>query len=214
MSSFKLYKEPDKQAETLVRPVLFFIFLILIQPLSAYGDTHSDSTFTPHSLRLKRLTTLPGRAAVRFYQFFISDQDLPTCHFNPTCSTFGFEAYKSTDPFQATLMTFDRLTRCNYFIYGEYPLVGSRFIDPVRDHILWGKPVPAYPRIRAGETFSAKQRDLYALAGEPANPQADLRFADAMVLSGETELALKEYRRLSEDTCPDDIRIEALFHSG
>lgn len=214
MFSFKLYKEPDKQAETLVRPVLFFILFILIQPLSAYGDTHSDSTFTPRSDRLTRLTTLPGRAAVRFYQVLISDQDLPTCHFNPTCSSYGFEAYKSTDPFQATLMTFDRLTRCNYFIYGEYPLVGSRFLDPVRDNILWGKPVPAYPRIRPVEPISAKPRDLFIVASEPGGTQADLRFADAMVLSGETELALKEYRRLSEDTYPDGIRIEALFHSG
>ena len=209
-----LLKGPGRLKQKLTIPVLFFIGLYFLQTDPIHSESSPDSTHADDKNGLWQLTALPARMGIRFYQFFISEQDLPACNFNPSCSAFGFESYKSTDPIQATLMTFDRLMRCNPWIYGEYPLVDNRFVDPVTDHMLWGKPERRYLNVPSGKPLNSMLPDISTSEKSTIYPRADMNFADAMALSGETELALKEYSRLSGYTFSDDIRLEAMFHGG
>jgi len=56
------------------------------------------------------------------YQLFISTQDLPVCNFTFSCSHFGMAAIKKYGILHGTLMTSDRLQRCNGFGRKYYPL--------------------------------------------------------------------------------------------
>ncbi len=48
-----------------------------------------------------------------FYKRNISSQDAVSCSFYPSCSVFAFQAFHKFGVFKGSLMTFDRLTRCN-----------------------------------------------------------------------------------------------------
>ena len=72
------------------------------------------------------------------YQSIFAEQDIQSCQFNPSCSQFSKEAYQKYDPIQATLMTSDRLQRCNPFAYQYYPRDQNGYlIDKTEDHRLW-----------------------------------------------------------------------------
>ena len=80
------------------------------------------------------------RALVRFYQSFISPQDVPVCRFSPSCSEFGDLSIGRYGPIRGTIMTLDRLQRCHPFIRSDdYPLSGDmmHFYDPPERHLLW-----------------------------------------------------------------------------
>ncbi|MFH1897681.1 MAG: membrane protein insertion efficiency factor YidD [Candidatus Desantisbacteria bacterium] len=76
-------------------------------------------------------------SAIIIYQKFISPQQGGVCNFEPSCSAFGLEAIKRHGIIEGSLMTSDRLQRCNYCVAGEYYFKpGGRFYDPVRNHHL------------------------------------------------------------------------------
>ncbi|MBD3338283.1 MAG: membrane protein insertion efficiency factor YidD [Candidatus Lokiarchaeota archaeon] len=83
---------------------------------------------TPDSLLKSTITSETkylGIGLIKFYQHFISTQDKPTCIFSLSCSHFGLEAVKHRGFLIGTLLTADRLTRCNSVALRYYK------IDPI-----------------------------------------------------------------------------------
>ena len=54
-----------------------------------------------------------GYFLIRFFQVFISPQDGPNCRHTPVCSAYGRDAVKKYGLFFGSVMTGDRLLRCN-----------------------------------------------------------------------------------------------------
>lgn len=71
---------------------------------------------------------------IRFYQKFISPQDLPVCNFTPTCSSFAVESIQTFGFFRGILLASDRLQRCNGMSTTLYELNinTGKFSDPVQ----------------------------------------------------------------------------------
>ncbi len=59
--------------------------------------------------------------ALSSYQHYITTQDAQECQFHPGCSDFARLSYAKRNPFLATLITSDRLQRCNPFAHKYYP---------------------------------------------------------------------------------------------
>jgi putative membrane protein insertion efficiency factor len=56
------------------------------------------------------------------YKKYISSQDMGSCVFHPSCSTYAIEALQTDNPFVAYVKIFDRLSRCHGFSKpGQYP---------------------------------------------------------------------------------------------
>jgi uncharacterized protein len=74
-----------------------------------------------------------------FYQNFISSQDGPTYQFAPSCSRYGVKALSQYGVVQGTLLTGDRLLRCNPFTRGWYELAPDHrhYADEPAEHALW-----------------------------------------------------------------------------
>jgi putative membrane protein insertion efficiency factor len=70
------------------------------------------------------------------YQNTFSKLDGSTCQFRPSCSHFGAGAIKRYGPFTGTLMTGDRLLRCNPFTRGKYQKDADHYhnLDPLEEH--------------------------------------------------------------------------------
>lgn len=72
----------------------------------------------------KTRNELEGTAALLFttYKNYISPQDMSSCVFHPSCSSYAMQAIKHENPFVAYVKIFDRLTRCHPLIKQEqYP---------------------------------------------------------------------------------------------
>lgn len=74
------------------------------------------------------------RGAIRFYQKFISTQDMPSCNFTPSCSQFGVESIGRLGVLRGVLLTSDRLQRCNSMSTSRYQTdhKSGRLLDPVQ----------------------------------------------------------------------------------
>lgn len=72
--------------------------------------------------------------SIRFYQRFISTQDMPSCNFVPSCSQFGAESIGRLGIFRGILLTSDRLQRCNSMSISRYQRdhKSGKLIDPVQ----------------------------------------------------------------------------------
>jgi putative membrane protein insertion efficiency factor len=72
--------------------------------------------------------------AIRFYQLFISPQDMPSCNFVPSCSQFGAEAIRRLGILRGILLTSDRLQRCNSMSISRYQTdyKSGKLVDPVQ----------------------------------------------------------------------------------
>jgi putative component of membrane protein insertase Oxa1/YidC/SpoIIIJ protein YidD/outer membrane protein assembly factor BamD (BamD/ComL family)/TM2 domain-containing membrane protein YozV len=194
--------------------LFLFVSGIFLGSLPASAAAVADSTQELIATGYRRAAALPARAVIRLYQLFIAEQDLPTCNFQPFCSAFSMEAYGSTDPLQATLMTFDRLMRCNYWSFGEYPFVGGKLIDPAGEHLLWGRPRRQVRVARPVSTAEVHGPERAAAAADSGDLQAQLDFADAMARKDETEVAVTEYRYLAHQAPWSPVRSTALSHHG
>ncbi|MDI6703449.1 MAG: membrane protein insertion efficiency factor YidD [bacterium] len=73
---------------------------------------------------------------IRFYQLFISPQDVPSCAFSPSCSHFGLEAIKRYNILKGILLTSDRLQRCHAWAGEYYPLDerSKKAVDPINNY--------------------------------------------------------------------------------
>ncbi len=56
-----------------------------------------------------------GFLMIRFFQYFISPQDGPNCRHVPVCSVYAIHAIKHYGALWGSLLTGDRLLRCNTF---------------------------------------------------------------------------------------------------
>lgn len=79
---------------------------------------------------------LVATGLIRFYQKFISSQDVPTCGFHPSCSRFGMACIQKYGMVRGLLLTADRLIRCNGSQWQHYHKnsVMGKYIDPVSDY--------------------------------------------------------------------------------
>ncbi|MCA1023172.1 membrane protein insertion efficiency factor YidD [Halobacillus litoralis] len=57
---------------------------------------------------------------IRFYQKGISPFFPPSCRFQPTCSSYGIEAYKRFGFFKGTWLTVRRILKCHPFHPGGF----------------------------------------------------------------------------------------------
>lgn len=77
-----------------------------------------------------------GTVLLRFYQLFISTQDVPSCPFHPTCSDYARQAIQEYGLFLGMIMASDRLQRCNGYGSRYYPVepeTGRLFDPPMRN---------------------------------------------------------------------------------
>jgi len=79
------------------------------------------------------LAQVVASGLIRFYQKFISSQDLPVCNFTPSCSRFGQLAIQRYGLWKGLMLTGDRLYRCNGLAFQHYPLdhETGRCYDPI-----------------------------------------------------------------------------------
>ena len=73
---------------------------------------------------------------IRLYKRCVSPYLGTKCNFYPSCSEFGFQAYKKYGFFIGTLMTTDRVSRDHGFIRFEdyFRNKSGSFLDPVEDN--------------------------------------------------------------------------------
>lgn len=64
---------------------------------------------------------------IRFYQKYISPLKPPTCRFEPTCSTYAYQAVERFGLFKGLLLGFWRILRCNPLSKGGYEPVPEEF---------------------------------------------------------------------------------------
>lgn len=82
----------------------------------------------------------PLRAAVRFFQTFISPVDGPRCRMYPTCSGYALQALDRHGPLLGTLLTVDRLLHEGSPEEHRHPVeVGGRlrYHDPLGNNDFW-----------------------------------------------------------------------------
>lgn len=85
------------------------------------------------SLKAKTELGYLGFLMLNSYQRFIATQDKPVCIFSTSCSNFGMLAIEKKGFLKGTLLTADRLTRCNTQALHYYKTnpVNLRKYDPV-----------------------------------------------------------------------------------
>lgn len=66
-----------------------------------------------------------------FYKKYISSQDIDACVFVPSCSEYAIQCIKKHGKIRGTIMTFDRLSRCNGSNNKQYEFDknAKKFID-------------------------------------------------------------------------------------
>lgn len=62
---------------------------------------------------LSRLIAAPMIGLIRLYQMTLSPMIGGHCRFQPTCSRYALEAYRTLNPIRATWLTVRRLLRCH-----------------------------------------------------------------------------------------------------
>ena len=103
------------------------------------GPASESFAQQPQSEKTTNETKMVLLGMLWFYQVFLSSQDGDHCGFTLSCSHFGQEALKQYGIIEGTLMTSDRLQRCNGFGRDYYPIdpVSDKVIDPVSADALW-----------------------------------------------------------------------------
>jgi putative membrane protein insertion efficiency factor len=125
------------------------IFVCLLTALSAIADDKDSLRFilkhnpVPGQAAAPRVAPesfltqtselkMAGSALVRFYQVFISPQDIPSCPFDPTCSEYAKRAVMKYGLLAGVILAADRYQRCNGLSSRFYPRdpASGRLIDP------------------------------------------------------------------------------------
>jgi putative membrane protein insertion efficiency factor len=66
-------------------------------------------------------------ALIRLYQLTLSPVLPPSCRFTPTCSQYGYEAFKRFGFIKGGVLTVRRILRCHPFNPGGYDPVPEEF---------------------------------------------------------------------------------------
>jgi len=86
-------------------------------------------------------TKFPFVWALKLYRKFISPVSGNRCQMYPTCSHYSLLAFEKHGPLLGTIMTADRLMRCNPSCAESHPLIyrGERYrcYDPVENNDFW-----------------------------------------------------------------------------
>ncbi|HRQ73985.1 MAG TPA: membrane protein insertion efficiency factor YidD [Phycisphaerales bacterium] len=78
---------------------------------------------------IARAASAPFIALIHLYRWTLSPIVGGQCRYEPTCSRYALEAYRTHGPIRGTTLTLRRLLRCHPFVRGGY--------DPV--------PIPKAP---------------------------------------------------------------------
>ena len=109
-------------------------FILSCNPLDSFpeGESVRSRSDVTHSFGIESLF----KGAIRFYQVFISSQDMPVCNFVPSCSQFGAEAISRLGIVRGVLLASDRLQRCNGVSTSRYRIDYSsgRLMDPIQTY--------------------------------------------------------------------------------
>lgn len=100
--------------------------------MKIFPDYH-EQVFHP-ALKHKNSGTVPVFFSFLFwgYKNIFSIQDASSCSFSPSCSEFGLDAIRKKGLLIGSLLTFDRLTRCNGMSREKYSLTQKKLLyDPV-----------------------------------------------------------------------------------
>ncbi len=107
-------------------------FILSQNPIKSQQAVHKEDTdnktFKPSDIFI---------VMIRFYQLFISTQDMPVCNFTPSCSHFGVESLRRFGVIRGILLTSDRLQRCNGCStpYYQIDYKTGKYIDPVQKYV-------------------------------------------------------------------------------
>jgi uncharacterized protein len=80
-----------------------------------------------------RIGNWPFLGLIYLYRVTLSPIMGGQCRFEPTCSRYGIEAYKTFGPIRGTKMTLHRILRCHPFNKGGYDPVPIRDEPDARD---------------------------------------------------------------------------------
>ena len=69
---------------------------------------------------IARAGNMPFLLVIYIYRATLSPIMGGQCRFEPTCSRYGIQAYRSYGPVRGTMMTGRRILRCNPFSKGGY----------------------------------------------------------------------------------------------
>lgn len=134
----------------MVNTAIFLLYLNLLSSTEAKNRLDFLSETNPiikkeYDLRSRSFLTLKETSElklafsglIRFYQLYISSQDVPSCNFTLTCSRFTTKAIREYGAFHGILMGSDRIQRCFGPSRKYYP------IDPRTGYAI-DYPVEAY----------------------------------------------------------------------
>ena len=107
-----------------------------LKPLFVQSRKQNDfSTLSKNTTQIKALPIY----AIRFYQYFISSQDMETCSFHPSCSRFSGMVFQQTSFVRGLLLTSDRLQRCSglpgIYKYYDFNAQHGKLNDPIENYI-------------------------------------------------------------------------------
>ncbi len=131
------------------RRVLIFLFFTYVLSVSVTAQSHEEIIQFNNLFEVKQkhqhwsFAKSNNTNEIKFvfsnlyltYKYFVSSQDLSTCVFSPSCSTYSIQCIKSHGLLIGTMESFDRLTRCNPLSPENYQIHNSshRFIDNIED---------------------------------------------------------------------------------
>jgi putative membrane protein insertion efficiency factor len=163
-------------------------------------------------------------SAIGFYQKYISDLRYGHCRFDPSCSNYCADVIQAKGIFMGTVLTADRLIRCNAGAPAHYakeadgrlddpavapPAVGSRPEVP-----LWLLPLAAVPPFPA-RSLEAQPLDLdWRRPKSAADLEEYAAFADALAVAGDCWRAETEYKRVAFLAPTDEVKRWALMKTG
>lgn len=193
--------------------------LLKAAPIEVKGEYHrsrSDMIGLHNELSLLML------GGIRFYQIFISSQDMPVCNFIPSCSNFAFQAIRRFGPIKGALLTSDRLQRCHSLahlyagtIY-KVDETGGRLKDPIERYEAWPFGFSPENILKFGDhlfqegdykrAIGEYERYLFFADDGDGRDWATYRIGLSYEMIGEYERALSFYKRLNDQ--------EALYRMG
>jgi len=129
----------------LYQVIIFAFALCLIASFCSFAeDTASELgfIFSHNPTKSRQMVNKQNADAnilirmIKFYQLFISTQDMPVCNFTPSCSQFGIASLREFGVIRGILLTSDRLQRCNGFSapYYQIDYKTGKYIDPVETY--------------------------------------------------------------------------------
>ena len=120
-----------------------FLLLLVLEPAPAQtraewawimaADSSVSGRSSPDDRPLaKNGSFFSAARLIRFYQKYVSSQDMHSCVFVPSCSRYSAMSFRRSGFIRGTLMTFDRLERCHGLTASGYPVdrVTRRYLDP------------------------------------------------------------------------------------